>query len=162
MTIPWNRILGEKGATVIKSLLLGFSNPMEPPIDFGIDYYCEMFSPPPKAFYVQAKGTQHFDEKWGQSINRKTIELWLDQIYPVYLIVYDENDKNCYWMSIEEQRKDLAERLKRTNAETIYLTMDRSHLLKDGKTEELIQRIKEDANYKLSCQFFKRASPICW
>jgi hypothetical protein len=88
-------------------------------------------------FYVQAKGTEHFDENWGASIKKTTIQYWLTRPFPVFLVAFDENDRNCYWMSIEEQRYALMNRLFKDTAKTLYLKMDRSHILERGKESNI-------------------------
>lgn len=145
--IPWNKQLGEIGESTIKSYLAYFSDPMKPTFDVGIDFVCELIengSPLGVFFLVQAKGTQHFDEKWGRSFDRETIAFWLSQQFPVYVIVYDEVGKNCYWMSVEEQRQSLIERIK-SDVKTVYLTVDRARVLKSGENEQFMKRIKEDS-----------------
>jgi tetratricopeptide (TPR) repeat protein len=146
--IPWSKQLGEIGESAIKSYLAYFSNPMKPTFDVGIDFFCEMIeegSPSLKFFLVQAKGTQHFDEKWGRSFEKEIIDFWLKQPFPVYIIVYDEANKNCYWMSIEEHRENLMEKMKANDKRTVYLTIDRTNTLGAGKNDEFVKRIKEDS-----------------
>lgn len=145
--VPWWRRLGEIGESEIRTRLLYFSYPWEPTFDIGIDFYCELAEdgvPSKKFFNVQAKGTQHFDNRWGRSFDKATIDFWLGQPYPVYIIVYDENTRNCYWMSIEERRESLIEKMKSVGKETVYITMDKSNVLKKGRNDEFIRRIKQD------------------
>ena len=145
--IPWNRRLGKIGELAIEKRLSYFSNPMKPTFDIGIDFWCELTegnASSPRIFLVQAKGTEHFDEKWGRSFYKETIDFWLNQFYPVYIIVYDEKDKNCYWMSIEEHRKNLTEKMRSLRKKTVYITMDRSNVLRDGQNNEFIRRVKQD------------------
>jgi hypothetical protein len=149
--IAWSRRLGGIGESAIESRLKYFSNPMkpEPEHDVGIDFYCELIedgSPSLKFFLIQAKGTQHFDNKWGRSFDRRTIHFWLSQPFPLYVIVYDDIDKNCYWMSVEEQRDKIIKRMQSDNTKTIYLTVDRTKILRQDKNVEFVQKIKEDSD----------------
>ena len=145
--VPWNTRLGAIGESEIESRLRYFSNPIKYSIDVGLDFYCELLEndSPSLPFYVQAKGTQHFDEMWGQGIRISTIIYWLGQSSPVFLVVYDENDKTCYWMSIEDRRHNLLNQLG-TQSETIYIRIDKTHILERGKdaNAEFINKIKED------------------
>lgn len=128
-------------------MLLYFSDPHRPTFDVGIDFFCELAEKSvrlPKFFCVQAKGTQHFDNKWGRSFDKTIVDFWLSQAYPVYIVIYDENAKKCYWMSIEEQRKSLIEKMISAGKKTVYITMDKSNVLEAGKNDEFIQKIKED------------------
>jgi len=159
--VPWNRVLGEKGETAIKTRLLDFSNPMKLPVDFHIDFYCQLYSSPSLAFYVQAKGTEHFNKKWGRSISKNTIINWVNLPHPVYLIVYDDISKTCYWTSVEEHRNNLIERMK-TKSRTIYITMDRCHILEDGRNDEFVRKVIEDSrsiDYRVSL-VYGRPQPI--
>ena len=146
--VPWNQRLGVIGESEIKKRLSYFSIPTKPELDVGIDFICELLEddfPLSKYFFVQAKGTEHFDDNWGRSIKKSTVRYWLQQPFPIFLVVYDENSGNCYWMSIEHNRKSLIEKMK-SDSETIYIKMDRSRILEKGKNknEGFIERIKED------------------
>lgn len=146
--VSWNTRLGGIGESEIKKRLLYFSNPTKYELDPGIDFYCELLEEdsPSIPFYIQAKGTEHFDDKWGQSIKKSTITYWLQQKFPVFLVVYDKNGKNCYWMSIEDYRYSLFEKIFKTDSNTIYIQVDRSHALEEDreKNNEFIKKIEED------------------
>ena len=145
--VSWSTRLGAIGETEIKSRLSYFSNPVKFDLDVGIDFYCELLEDdsPSIPFYVQAKGTEHFDNSWGQSIKKSTIMYWLEQLFPVFLIVYDEDDKNCYWTSIEDKRYLLLDKM-RTDKNTIYIKMYKLSILEKGrgKNDEFIRKIQED------------------
>lgn len=145
--VPWEIRLGDIGEARIRSGLSYFSIPTKYERDVGIDFYCELLEDdsPSIPFYVQAKGTHHFDDNWGASVKKSTIRYWLQQSFPVFLIVYDENTGNSYWMSIEDYRYGLIEKILKPNSETIYLKMDRSHVLEEGKdkNDEFTRKIKE-------------------
>lgn len=147
--ISWNRRLGGIGESAIKTRLKYFSNPMkpEPEHDVGIDFYCELneegsFSS--KFFLVQAKGTEHFDEKWGRSFDKATIQFWLSLPSPVYIIVYDNVSKDCYWMSVEDKRNSLIAKLESDVTKTIYLTVDKTKILRQDQNAEFVKQIKQD------------------
>lgn len=147
-TVSWNRRLGAVGESAIDHRLKYFSNPMKPDrnLEVAIDFYCELNVEglfPSKLFLVQAKGTEHFDDKWGRSFDKETIEIWLNQFSPVYIIVFDDDSKNCYWMSIEEKRDILMEKLK-SETETIYLTVDRTKILREDQNPEFVRQIRQD------------------
>ncbi len=146
--VPWETRLGKIGEAEIERRLASFSIPQKYDMDVGIDFYCELLkdSIPSTPFYVQAKGTEHFDEKWGQRVKKSTIKYWLQQVFPVFLIVYDTNTDNCYWTSIEDLRYSLLEKVYKTGAKTIYIQIDKSHSLEKGKGEsdEFIRKIKDD------------------
>lgn len=145
--VPWETRLGDVGEAEIRSRLSYFSTATKYSRDVGIDFYCELLEDgsPSTPFYVQAKGTDHFDDNWGAGIKKSTIRYWLQQPFPVFLVVYDENTKICYWMSIEDYRYDLIEKIFKTSSETIYLKMGKSHVLEKGKDKngEFIRKIKE-------------------
>lgn len=154
--LPWNTRLGTVGESAVKSLLAYFSNPIKYEGDTGIDFYCELIEndSPSIPFYVQAKGTEHFDSSWGRGIPKSTITYWLRQQHPVFLIVYDDETASCYWMSIEDRRYSLIQKIFTTDSNTIHITCDRSNILEQGrdKNESFIAKVKEDS---ISIQLFR-------
>jgi hypothetical protein len=72
--VPWGTQLGTISEHEIQSRLSYLASTTKIRNDIGIDFYCELVEnkAPTYEFYVQAKGTEHFDENWGQSI-KKTI-----------------------------------------------------------------------------------------
>lgn len=148
--VTGNRRLAGIGEEMIEARLSYFSTPMKVPPhhDIGIDYYCELrtdWAFYPKFFCVQAKGTRHFKRSWGQGIEKETVRLWLRQPFPVYVIVYDVEDKVCYWMSVEEKRRSFLERLK-SDKKTIHVTVDKSKVLEEGTNMNFISAIEKDAD----------------
>ena len=139
--VPWEMRLGAVGKNAISKRLSYFSTITEVPhnADVGIDFLCELVrnDTPWLRYNVQAKGTEHFDEKWGKSIKKSTVLYWLRQQDPVFLIVYDDKNGDCYWMSIEDRRYDLLDKVMKRDppSDTIYVQMDRSHVLEDGKNK---------------------------
>jgi len=120
---------------------------MKPETDIGIDLYCQLLKgdlPLPIYFGVQAKGTKHFNNYCYRYIKRSTINLWLQQPFPIFLVVYDGNTENCYWISIVHKLNDLIEKLQR-NRKTISLRIDKSNVLEKGenKNDDFIKKIKE-------------------
>jgi len=161
VNVDWNQRLGVIGESEIQKRLSYFSNVGKYEIDVGIDFVCDLLdnSSPAEPFYVQAKGTQHFDNGWGASVKKSTIFLWLSRMSPVYLIVYDEIEKECYWNSIEDRRYELIEKMDSPN-DTIYISVDRSHVLEDGKdmNDEFINKIRID--YSSIGLWYGRPIPI--
>lgn len=145
--VPWTTRLGSIGESEVKTRLQYFSIPTKYELDVGIDFYCELLEndSPSTPFYVQAKGTEHFDPSWGAGIEKSTIGYWLERPFPVFLIVYDENEDRCYWMPVEDQRQSILERLK-TSSATIYIRMDRAHVLEKGREANLtfVNKVKDD------------------
>jgi hypothetical protein len=147
--ISWNRRLGGIGESAIETRLKYFSQPLKalPEHDEGIDFYCILGgegSLSSRLFLVQAKATEHFDSRWGRSFDKETIQFWLSQLCPVYIVVYDEISKNCYWFSVEEKRDTLTEMLALPE-KTIYLTMDRTKVLTLDRNDDFVRRINDDS-----------------
>jgi tetratricopeptide (TPR) repeat protein len=144
--VPWETRLGDIGESEIKTRLSHFSIPTKYTRDVGIDFYCELLEDdsPSTPFYIQAKGSEHFDDSWAQNIKKSTIVYWLLQPFPVFLVVYDNNDGNCYWMSIEDYRYSIIEKLHKTDSDSLYIVMDRSRVLEKGKNDEFVRKVKED------------------
>jgi len=78
------------------------------------------------------------------SIKKSTILYWLLKPNPVFLVVYDEPNAICYWMSIEDTRYKLI-KMAKTDGKTTSLILDRTHTLEQGKNKnsEFIQKIKD-------------------
>jgi len=157
MGIADNRRLAEISESEIRKRLSCFSIPMKPApqFDIGIDFYCELSTNNPllpKIFYVQAKGTRQFKKAWGRSVEKRTIRLWLNQPFPVYIVVYDAGDRECYWSSIEEQRKILLQKLE-SNKKTVYVKVGKSNILEEGENPQFISALKQDfesINFRLN------------
>jgi len=144
--VPWSERLGRIGELEIIKKLLNFSTASKYEFDAGIDFYCELLvgDSPTIPFYVQAKGTEHFDDDWGQSIGKTTILYWLYHDFPVFLVVYDKPSETCYWMSIEDQRHNLLDKM-RGPTNSVYLKVDRSNILYDvrEKNHEFTKKVIE-------------------
>lgn len=132
--IPWTNRLSNVAESAIRKRLSYFATITKFEDDVGIDFICEMTinDKPLLRFNVQAKGTENFEAEWGTSVPKSTIAYWLNQLDPVYLFVYDDIDNKCYWMSIEDIRYELLSKMP-TEFDTIYVKMDRTHILEDGK-----------------------------
>jgi len=156
----WENRLGKASEHQIQSRLDYFSHTQKLENDLGIDFYCELIEDktPTYEFYVQAKGTEHFDEQWRASIKKSTIVYWLLKPNPVFLIVYDEPNGICYWMSIEDNRYKLIDKMSKTDGKTISLVLDRTHILEQGKNKnrEFTQKIKD--NKRLIALFLGQAT----
>lgn len=148
--VPWTTRLGAIGENQIKARLSYFSIPNKYETDPGIDFYCELLEndSPSLPFYIQVKSTGHFDSHWGVSIPKPTLVYWLQQPAPVFLMAYDDVNKQCYWMPIEEIRYRLIEQIFTTDSKTVYVKMDRTHELEQDRNlnQDLIDRIKQDTS----------------
>jgi hypothetical protein len=148
--VPWTTRLGHIGEDRISSVLSYSCLVNKHYRELGIDFHCELLengSPSGQVFYVQAKGSQHFDETWSQSIPKSTVAYWLSQTCPVMLVVYDENAKVCYWMSIESYRYNFLPQLGSSSlGTTIRITLDRSKVLaeKTNANDAFVNQIKAD------------------
>lgn len=158
-TFDWERALGNVGESATRKRLSYFSAVTKLEDDVAIDFHCQLrisnrFSG--KVFYVQAKGTEHFDSTWRANVPKSIVAHWILKLEdPVYLIVYDEKTNECYWMSVEDNRYKWLGKFVRSNvsSKTVSITMDKSHIFEDGKDKntEFIQKIIED---KLSIEQF--------
>jgi hypothetical protein len=147
--ISGNVRLGRIGENEIEKRLTYFSAPSKFDFDSGIDFYCELLvdNSPTIPFGVQAKGTEHFDESWGASVRKSTVMYWLTRDFPVFLIAYDEPSKQCYWMSMEDKRYELLDKMK-TPSETIYIMVDRSKSLEDKRdaNRDFVEKLFENVH----------------
>lgn len=138
--IPKPIKIGATAETEIKALLQRFSIPMKPEPDVeGIDFYCKLTDG--TLFIVQAKGTQKFAEKWRGYFDKKTIADWLNQLTPVFIIVYDMEEEKYYWRSIQRDRENLIKKLK-SPSKTVSINMNKSEIFDQ---EEFVKQVKTDS-----------------
>jgi len=143
--VPLSRRRGGSAEDEIKARLKYFSIPAKPELDIGLDLCCELLEeekPTGKFFGVQAKGTESLDHlAW--SIKRTTLEYWLMQSFPVFLIVYDESADNCYWISIIQNLQDIVKKLAPAS-KTVSISINKSHILgKCGhQKDDFIREVK--------------------
>lgn len=143
--VPLSRRRGGSAEDEIRARLKYFSIPAKPELDIGLDFCCELLEeekPTGKFFGVQAKGTESLDHlSW--SIKRTTLEYWLMQSFPVFLMVYDESADNCYWTSVIQNLQDIVKKLTPAN-KTVSISIDKSNILgKCGhKKDDFIREVK--------------------
>lgn len=139
---------GRSGEHAIENRLSSFSNIMHPEHDLGIDYFCELMEKNEltgKYFCVQAKGTKRFDKYWKRNIKKETVSLWLNQRYPVFLIVYERSSRNCYWASIQDIRQFLIDKMQ-DSSKGVRIEVDGSNLLlEDGDNTPFLRKIESDS-----------------
>lgn len=138
--IPKPIRIGSVAETEIKAMLQSFSIPMKPEPDVeGVDFYCKLEDG--TIFLVQAKGAERFGEKWTGYFDRKTIISWLNQLTPVFLIVYDLEKETYYWKSVHKNRNDLIEKLN-SPRKWVSITINKSEML---SREEFAKQVKADS-----------------
>ena len=146
--VPWESLLGKASEHQIQHRLDYFSHTQKLENDIGIDFYCTLIENnlPVYEFYVQAKGTEHFSDRWSARVKKSTVNYWLEKPNPVFLVVYDEPNKKCYWMSIERSRYELIEKMRQSDSKTVSITLDTAHFLEQGKNKnsEFIQQVKNN------------------
>lgn len=122
--VPWTTRLGAAAESEIKARLDRFCVASKYDVDPGLDFYCELLGEnesPTMPFYVQAKGTDHFNGSWSAQVRKQTVSYWLEQPHPVFLIVYDNEANRCLWLSVESQRYDLYDRMRTFAGDSIRL-----------------------------------------
>lgn len=126
-----NQRMGSVGESFIEGILKNFSQVLRPSIlqDYALDFFCKLYdgrTPSNEGFYIQAKTTKSLGSVWKQSIPRHIIEFWLAQVYPAYVIVYDESTKNCFWISVEDNREEWISKFRNGN-KTITVKVNSSN-----------------------------------
>ena len=102
--------LGVSAADVLSAVLTNFCNviPVHQERDFGIDFICEIFQdghPTGKWFNVQSKGAEEVKIKSNTikiNIKVRTLNYWLLQENPTFIIVVNRQDNTFYWSFPEE------------------------------------------------------------
>ena len=103
--------IGKKATKFLESIFNEFCIiiPYPQESDVGIDFNCELLrgktkkrsNPTGKHFFIQCKGMTEVTEARDYiqvPIKVKTINYWLLQPAPTFLIVIDDTSKKCYWM----------------------------------------------------------------
>lgn len=141
---------GGIGESFIEARLKSFAQVFRPLplLEYAIDFYCRLLQngkPSNKTFWVEAKSTSHFGNYWRESVEKETVVFWLNQVSPVFIIVYEESSDNCYWLSVEDNRQNWISKLQDGNR-SITVNVDRSHILRKGKEQnsEFIQKIEKE------------------
>lgn len=141
-------ILARQAESEIKRRLDTFSIVNKVQTDIGIDFHCELIENrrPSQHFFVQAKGVSSFGRDWNGSIKKSTVMYWLQQMAPVFLIVWEKANDSCFWLSIENNRFYLLSQCIKKGTRTIQIKVDRTCLLDRTKKENsgLINKIKDD------------------
>ena len=86
--LPWETRLGKVGEAEIQKRLSYFANVTKITTDLGIDFYFELLvdDSPSLPFHVQAKGTEHFDDSWGQNIKKQPYNIGFNKVFPFSLL----------------------------------------------------------------------------
>jgi hypothetical protein len=139
---------GRKGEHAIENCLSSFCNIYYPEFDVGIDYFCELIEKgrlSGRYFCVQAKSTREFKNYWKGSIKKETLALWLNHKFPIFLIVYEQMSRNCYWASIQDMRQFLSNKLQ-SPSKTVGIRVDKSKILvENGDNTIFVRKIKSDS-----------------
>ena len=117
-----------------------------PLLEYAVDFYCRLLQngkPSNKIFGVEVKSTGIFKDYYSESIEKDTIDFWLTQPFPVYVVVYEESSDNCYWISVEDNREEWMNQLRR-DRKSITIRADRAKVLEKNQNEAFIQKIEQD------------------
>jgi hypothetical protein len=92
-----------------------------PLLEYAIDFYCRLLQngkPSNKIFCVEVKSTGIFKDYYSESIQKDPMQFWLTQPFPVYIVVYEESSDNCYWTSVEDNREEWMNELRKDKQST--------------------------------------------
>ena len=139
--------IGESATEMVLKLFSQVFRPV-PLFEYSIDFYCRLLDrgkPSNKTFWVEVKSTNSVNDKWKRSIKRETALFWLNQLAPVFIVVYDLSSDIIYWVSVEDNRKNWSSKLEK-NAKSITLKVVGSQVLnkKKDKNKEFAKKIQED------------------
>jgi tetratricopeptide (TPR) repeat protein len=140
---------GSIGEDLVAAKLKSFAQVLRPTSlqEFALDFYCILLRgniPSNTSFYVEVKTTSDMDS-WAKSIPKETIKFWLDQPFPVFIVICDEPTEKCYWLSIGDNRASWLQKLSNENA-FIGLKIDETHELKKSREQNIqfINKIQSD------------------
>jgi len=136
------------GESYVEARLKSFAQVLRPVhlFEYAIDFYCRLLQsgkPSNSIFGVEVKSTNHFNDRYSESIDKEILRFWLTQPFPVFVVVYEESSDSCYWISAEDNREEWVAKLQ-NEKKSATITIDRSHLLGKNQNAEFIQRIEEN------------------
>ena len=115
-------------------------------LEYAVDFYCRLYQngkPSNKIFGVEAKSTDIFKDYYSESIKKELVQFWLTQPFPVYVVVYEESSDNCYWTSVEDNREEWKNELRKDN-KSVTIKIDRAKVLEKGQNEAFLKKIEQD------------------
>ena len=141
------RMCGSIGESLVEAKLKSFAQVSRPIPEFALDFYCRLLRgniPSNIAFYVEVKTTSNMDS-WTKSIPKETIQFWLSQPFPVFIVVCDEPTEKCYWISVEDNRTSWMQKMYNED-ESIGLKIDETQEVKKGREQntQFINKIQSD------------------
>jgi hypothetical protein len=126
--ISENQKQGSVGESLVEAKLKRFAQVSHPAnlLDYTIDFFCALYDgnkPSNVRFNIQVKTGRSIGEYWSEPIEREKVEFWLEQAFPVYIILADEETEECYWLSVEDNREKWIKRLL-SGKKTLTITVD--------------------------------------
>lgn len=141
---------GSIGESLVEAKLKSFAQVSRPTSlqEFGLDIYCRLLNgniPSNIAFYVEVKTTESLNNSWTKSMPKQTIDFWLGQHFPVFIVVCDESTEKCYWISVEDNRESWITSMTDKNA-SIGIKVDKANELRKDyeQNSQFIQKIQND------------------
>jgi len=107
---------GKKSQDLFSSVFSEFCNvvPIPQSDDLGIDFECEVLEsefPTGKRFGIQCKGSEELSndkDYFSVQIEKKTLNYWLIQKFPVFLVIVDNKNQHFFWTDPKEQIENLS------------------------------------------------------
>lgn len=149
MGITKTQEYGGIGESATETVLKSFAQVFRPvPLfEYSIDFYCRLIDKgkPLTPFWVEVKSSKCVKDDWRRSIKRETVIFWLEQLSPVFIVVYDISEDICYWVSVEDNREIWTEKIER-NAKSISLKVKKSQTLNKANriNSDFIKKIVDD------------------
>ncbi len=143
--ISENQKRGSVGESLIEAKLKRFAHVACPAnlLDYTIDFFCALYDgskPSNTRFNIQAKTCKSIGEKWEEPIEREKIKFWLEQAFPVFVLLIDEETEDCYWLSVEDNRQNWLERLE-LGHKTLTISIDKNSRFNE---QEFIKKVNSD------------------
>jgi hypothetical protein len=79
-------------------------------------------------------------------ISKKDVDLWQDEPFPVYLVVFDVKKETAYWMYLQKYFKEEGVSAARMKSNTITVKLDARRVV----NKEAIKRWREDKSARLA------------
>jgi hypothetical protein len=90
--------------------------------------------------FVQLKATDNIrmshDKKYVHfRISKKDVDLWQDEIVPVYLVVFDSIEVRAYWIYLQKYFEQKGIRARKLKTDTITIELDAAQVVDESAVE---------------------------
>lgn len=120
--------------------------------DYGYDLIINTFDargePESGTIHVQLKATDHLHllsegTTFRQRVTRAHLLMRLDNVFPVFLVVYDGQQDCAYWVNVREYARRLAPAILAAGSKTLSIEMDTRAVIDEPMVRQIVRQKNE-------------------